>query len=298
MVSSTLVKISILLFFTRLSPATFTKTYIRILWASIAFVAAYGIAFTVLQIFNCNPVNAFWDQLSLEWMANATPYSCTNEGAGVFVTGIVSIIQDFIAALLPTWLFWSLRIPTRQKIALAVVFLTGFVTCIVGILRVYYVTKVFWTTYDVSYYAYDAWLFLSLECLLGTMCASAPPLKIFFRKLLQVREKTRTRGTGDESLEHIAGQDSMHRSEKRRSWVPLWPKRGDADEQEGEISRAVQAERNRPATTAKTAEKPFMSANVEQSTCTPRNTLHVEKTAWYSGDEDHGSGNSTPPFRY
>lgn len=297
MTSSTLIKISILLFFTRLSPATFTKTYIRILWACIAFVAAYGIAFTILQTFNCNPVNAFWDQLSLEWIANPRPYTCTNEGVGVFVTGIVSIIQDFIAALLPTWLFWSLKIPKRQKIALAIVFLIGFITCVIGILRTYYITKVFWTTYDVSYYAYDAFLCLALECLMGAMCASAPPLKIFFKKMLQVRERTRTRDIGNDSLEHIAGQDSSQQTTKRRSLIPTWPKRASVYGRERAGATIVQSDNTAPPLINNDVEKPRMSATDREAVTHPANVGERQKTSWYSGNEEHGSGSSTPSFK-
>jgi hypothetical protein len=48
--------------------------------------------------------------------------------------------------------------------------------------RFYYTYKIFYTTYDVTWYCNRAWLWLGVESHLGIICASAPALKYYFRK--------------------------------------------------------------------------------------------------------------------
>lgn len=224
-VSSALIKVSILLFFRRLSTATFSKPYVYTIWACIGFVIAWCITYIFVLCFECDPINAFWDQLSLEWAFGAVKYHCINEGEHYISACIMSVIQDFMAALLPSWLFFKLHIPKRQKIALACVFLIGFVTCIVGIIRAYYVHVIFYQSYDVPYYAWTTWLTTGLEVLLGTMCASAPPLKMFFKRMLEIRQNTTSRSkTGGNRLESLtedlAGKRDGWMASKSQSTSP------------------------------------------------------------------------------
>lgn len=133
LLAASLVKISILFFYQRLSPAALTRTYLWIIWGSIVSVALYGFCYTFALIFACSPIDAFWNQLDIDWIATDRQYSCVSESASVLTAAIFSVLQDLIATILPTWLFWSLKIPMRQKIALAVVFIVGFCTCAIGV---------------------------------------------------------------------------------------------------------------------------------------------------------------------
>ncbi|KAJ4364776.1 hypothetical protein N0V95_000724 [Ascochyta clinopodiicola] len=91
-------------------------------------------------------------------------------------------VQDFIICLLPVFLIWNLRITKTQKFALCGIFALGLVTCICGILRTYYATYVYYRTYDITWYAYYGWIWTALEADLAVVCASAPALKMFFRR--------------------------------------------------------------------------------------------------------------------
>jgi hypothetical protein len=48
-----------------------------------------------------------------------------NEPANVLAASAISIIQDFLACGLPIILFWKLKLPRRQKVALAAIFSVG-----------------------------------------------------------------------------------------------------------------------------------------------------------------------------
>jgi hypothetical protein len=49
-------------------------------------------------------------------------------------------------------------------------------------MRTYYAIYVYYFTYDITWYAYYGWIWTALEAQLGVVCASAPALKIFFRR--------------------------------------------------------------------------------------------------------------------
>lgn len=77
------------------------------------------------MIFQCRPVDAYWKQFSYP-----DPYtenfSCLFEGAVPMANAIVSVVTDFLTALLPICLFVQVQLPMRQKISLGIVFGIGF----------------------------------------------------------------------------------------------------------------------------------------------------------------------------
>ena len=162
-VASGLIKISILLFYRRLSSRVVSRTFQWATWISIYFIAAYSIAFTLVPIFICTPVSAFWDQNNIAKIAEGYTYKCLNEGADVLAAGVISSIQDLLTALLPTFLYWNLKIPLRQKVALFGIFATGYCVVAIGVLRAYASWRIFFSTYDVTWVAGENFLWTMLE---------------------------------------------------------------------------------------------------------------------------------------
>lgn len=65
-------------------------------------------------------------------------------------------------------------------------------------MRAYYATSVYYTTYDITWYAWYGWVWTALEAQLGVMCACAPALKRYF-SLGTVRSNTYGYGTRGKS---------------------------------------------------------------------------------------------------
>jgi hypothetical protein len=103
--------------------------------------------------------------------------------------------------MLPVLLIWNLKISKRQKTGLCAIFGVGLITCICGILRTFYATKLYFcktsihqhressrtdfddlVTYDITWAAYSGWIWTTLEAQLAVICASAPSLKVFFNR--------------------------------------------------------------------------------------------------------------------
>jgi hypothetical protein len=128
-ISTGLTKISILLFYKRMSDGSVSRGFRYAVQLCIAFVVCYMITFVTTQFFGCHPINAFWNQADLTWAVthtNGVDYHCFNEPVDLLCASAISIVQDFIACGMPTLLFWKLQLPRRQKIALGAIFGIGF----------------------------------------------------------------------------------------------------------------------------------------------------------------------------
>jgi hypothetical protein len=132
MLSTCMTKISILLFYRRLAVGTISNRFLYTIYAAIAFVIAYFIAFNLTLFLHCRPFESYWKQADLRWyfkhkgtVTKKADFVCTSESADLIASGITSILQDFIAVGIPLVLFWRLRVSWQQKISLGVVFGIG-----------------------------------------------------------------------------------------------------------------------------------------------------------------------------
>ncbi|OSS43934.1 hypothetical protein B5807_11364 [Epicoccum nigrum] len=210
--SSGLIKISILLFYRRLSARVVSNFFRWTTWIIIGFIASSTIAFTLVPLFGCRPISAFWDQANIIKQVKGYKYSCFNEGADIFAASVVSAVQDLITAVLPTFLYWNLHIPLRQKIALFGIFAIGYGAAVLGALRSYYSYKIYFQTYDVTWYAWDQLLVTLLELHVGCFCANAPTFKVFFRHFFNERLTSsikRSRSSNQEGTQSSKSSASM-----------------------------------------------------------------------------------------
>ena len=124
MVSTSLIKISILCFYRRITNGSISKTYVYIVWIFIAFVIAYGISFTLAIVFTCSPVPGFWHLFDITWRMK-NEMTCHDEGVVIVAVVVISTVQDFVICALPIVLVWNLQISRRQKAALIGIFGMG-----------------------------------------------------------------------------------------------------------------------------------------------------------------------------
>ncbi|KAF2194653.1 hypothetical protein K469DRAFT_686649 [Zopfia rhizophila CBS 207.26] len=181
LVATCLIKISILCFYRRITNGTISRTFIYWVWGSIVLVVCYGVIFIFVIIFSCSPVKGYWRLFDLMWRLK-NDVKCHNEAAEIVSVVVISTLQDLFICALPIFLVWNLQIPLRQKVALTGIFALGLLTCVCGIMRTYYAIYVYYYTYDITWYAFYGWIWTALEADLGVICASAPALKVFFRR--------------------------------------------------------------------------------------------------------------------
>ncbi|KAG0648068.1 hypothetical protein D0Z07_5732 [Hyphodiscus hymeniophilus] len=168
--STSLVKISVLFFYLRIAV---TKTYRRILYISIAFICAWAVIFSAVVIFQCRPVSSYWDPESTQ---------CVKPEAALFIHGLTNTITDVYVFVLPMQMVWKTHLPKRQRIGLLVVFGTGFLVCLAGVLRLYYSITTDHSK-DTTWEGLNLWTWESIEVNLAIVCASAPCLKALIARL-------------------------------------------------------------------------------------------------------------------
>lgn len=115
----------------------------------MAFVVAYGIECFFVLMLSCHPISDFWNQVKPNRIFKGDPSNCIGEGSSLVANTGISVLLDLVAALVPTYLFWTLPLTKKEKYALGVVFVFAYLTCVIGILRLYFIYKVFYQTYDV-----------------------------------------------------------------------------------------------------------------------------------------------------
>ncbi|KAH7412092.1 hypothetical protein DE146DRAFT_265919 [Phaeosphaeria sp. MPI-PUGE-AT-0046c] len=184
-VASGLIKVSILLFYRRLSSRAVSNAFRWTTWITIGFIVAYTIALTLAPILGCKPVSAFWDQVNIKLRLQGYDFHCFDEGADLLVASIISAAQDLLTAVLPTFLYWNLQISKRQKVALFGIFAIGYGVVALGVLRAYYSWRTFYATYDITWSTHDIFIVSMLELHVGAFCANAPTLKVFFKHFFQ-----------------------------------------------------------------------------------------------------------------
>ena len=84
----------------------------------ILVTGIYYIISTSLTIFACSPREAIWNPLII----NAR---CLDNNTVVLITCLFNIISDIIILILPARAVWKLRIPSRNKFRIVLLFAIG-----------------------------------------------------------------------------------------------------------------------------------------------------------------------------
>jgi rhodopsin domain-containing protein len=227
-VTAGLIKISILLFYRRLAEGSISKTFQWTIKACILFVTLATIIIAFCSIFVCRPVSAYWNMMDFTWALShvrGRDYYCFNEGLQLLIENAIFIVQDIVTYVLPITLFWKLQMPFRQKLALAVLFGLGFLGCICAIIRFEFLFRTFYRTYDAPWAVAWAWFWTGFEVHVAAICASAPALKVFFKRYLNIASVTEMSNTTATHKRTITGNSGTVVNEKETSarHIPLAP---------------------------------------------------------------------------
>ncbi|EER26245.1 hypothetical protein D8B26_003399 [Coccidioides posadasii str. Silveira] len=182
--SNILTKISVLVLYMRVIKGTANKIFLNVVRGAIGILVAYATSGIVLLCLQCKPITAYWDQFNLLNPPKGK-YTCWDEGILPLYAVIFNVFTDLMVTCLPMFLFVQLKMPFREKMSLAAVFGMGFIVCISGMIRIYYYYTIFYRTYDITWVAYEVWIWTVVECNLGIICASIPPLRPLFKRFLR-----------------------------------------------------------------------------------------------------------------
>ena len=189
-------KTSILIFYLTLSE---TQKIFR--WATIITLAVVnigGLALTFLNIFQCRPVTAAFE--------NPVPDSatCTNIVTLYLSSAPLNIITDLAMLFLPMPILTSMQLPKKQKTILIITFGFGVFVAVVDVVRIAYLQQAAKNHLqdiqnhsvplggnsrnlednDFSWYASLSFMWSAIEINVGIMCACVPALKPLVSRFL------------------------------------------------------------------------------------------------------------------
>jgi hypothetical protein len=109
------VKISILLFYLRLSP----EEYFRItVYGLAACIVIYTFVGSFNFLFLCKPIAKSWD-------LTITDGSCIDVTKIWLFVAVMNIVTDIFILFLPVLMLWHVRMPRRQKIGVIAILMVG-----------------------------------------------------------------------------------------------------------------------------------------------------------------------------
>ncbi|KAF3936478.1 hypothetical protein ABW19_dt0208867 [Dactylella cylindrospora] len=164
-------KVSILAFY--LLVFKVQRHFRRFCWITMAVVVLAGVALTLVLAFRCDPIGLVFDPES-----NRAPFpGCIGTVRIYFASAPVNIITALAIIVLPIPVLTALRLPTRQKAILVVVFSLGVFDIVVGIIRIHYFQLTETQTLDFDYNAAYSFMWAAIEVNVGILCASIPMTK-------------------------------------------------------------------------------------------------------------------------
>ncbi|KAH6700564.1 hypothetical protein BKA61DRAFT_681673 [Leptodontidium sp. MPI-SDFR-AT-0119] len=164
------VKVSILLLYLRLSPYL---TFRIAVWVVMVVTIVYSLLGAFSFLFNCRPIAKNWD-ITIDGKCIDIPK--------IFIThASLTIITDIAMLLLPRALVRKLKLPMKQRVALAGLFMTGTLVCIISGIRMKVMVELVKTT-DATWVSFEVVFWTILEDCIGIICACLATFKPFFRR--------------------------------------------------------------------------------------------------------------------
>ncbi|KAI0134612.1 L-fucose permease [Xylariales sp. AK1849] len=222
-------KTSILVFYLRLSRNT--QQVLRLAsWAVLGVVNVAGTVLTLLNIFQCRPVQAAFDR----YPGQATCIPLLTE---FICSAPVNIVTDLAILALPLPVLTGMRLPNRQKFILVLTFALGIFVTVVDVVRIYYLQQAIGevspnvssnseaTFGDQAEFAWHASLSLmwsAVEVNVGITCACIPTLKPLIVRILpaMIIDPNGSRRASDPATK-LPSESSRHFSSDGGSSLPL-----------------------------------------------------------------------------
>ena len=117
----TLIKLTLSLFYLDIFPGRIIR---RLLWGTVAFHIAYGVAFGVGIIFWCSPISYQWTQYDFTNGPQAQGH-CIDINAAGWASAAIGVASDIWLLAIPLSQVKKLKLHWKKKIGAAVMFMTG-----------------------------------------------------------------------------------------------------------------------------------------------------------------------------
>ncbi|ORY58549.1 CFEM domain-containing protein [Pseudomassariella vexata] len=169
-----ILKLSILFFYLRIFPAQGIR---RLLWGTVALNSVFGLAFVFVAIFQCSPIQFYWERWDLEHEG-----TCYSINAMAWANAGMSIMIDIWMLALPIWQIKSLKLNWKKKVGVGMMFSVGTFVTVVSILRLQSLVH-FANSLNPTWDQLDIANWSTVEINVGIICACMPSLRLILVKL-------------------------------------------------------------------------------------------------------------------
>lgn len=111
------IKLTMLFFFLRIFPKKVVQSLFKY---TIVFTIAYGVAFFITAVFQCRPINYFWDGWDGEHHGH-----CVSVTGLAWVHAAINILLDIWMLGVPLHQVFHLQLSLQKKISITLMFLVG-----------------------------------------------------------------------------------------------------------------------------------------------------------------------------
>ncbi|KAJ6445375.1 extracellular membrane protein, 8-cysteine region, CFEM [Purpureocillium lavendulum] len=152
----------------------------RLLWGTVAFHVAFGVAFVVKVVFQCSPIRFYWEQYDFS-RGPATGW-CININASGWAYAAIGVAVDVWLLALPLSQIRKLNLHWKKKVGAALMFLTGALVTIVSILRLHSIIH-FSKTSDPTWEQWNIVWWSTIELNVGIICTCLPAVRLVLVRL-------------------------------------------------------------------------------------------------------------------
>ncbi|MCJ1411042.1 hypothetical protein MMC19_005130 [Ptychographa xylographoides] len=174
-------KVAIGIFLLRI---TVVRAHIYALWLTMAVSTTFGLAFFFVVLFQCSPVESFWNTMGTGPRNCIDPTVITNM---TYVHAAILCVSDCTFAILPILLVRKLLMNTASKVSLGFILCLGAVGCIASFVRVKTIEELAAST-DFLYSTVNLAIWSTVEPGVGITAASLATLRPLFRAFLDNRD--------------------------------------------------------------------------------------------------------------
>jgi hypothetical protein len=148
----------------------------------MGFVTVSAIVLLFLQIFQCIPIEANWEA----WKGKdvfESEYTCLNINVLAYVAASVSIAQDIIILALPLPPLWALKVSSRSKTGIMIMFSLGVFILITSCIRLRFIV-LFANSQNPTWDYADSLIWSGLEVSVSVIVTSLPAVRVLLNRVL------------------------------------------------------------------------------------------------------------------
>ncbi|KAH7419389.1 hypothetical protein BKA64DRAFT_15732 [Cadophora sp. MPI-SDFR-AT-0126] len=218
-ISITLTKLALLLFFLRIFPDHRLR---QLIWICGLFVFLSNFSILMALGFQCMPLHAYWTN----WMYKVPPIQCINSYGALEAAAVFSIVQSVMILIVPIPTVWKLKLAWKKKANLMIMFSVGFVALVCSFMRLPSLVRLDQSS-DLSYDQAPVVVYSHLEQSVGIICACLPAcrslLEYFFPSLKMTFRETNVIGASARSnrIPSTLPKSRVEQNSSTRSLVKL-----------------------------------------------------------------------------